>query len=164
MFANPAPGRSQEEALAVVERLGKALPPGYILVLGGASVTFRESGSALVFALIVGILVAYMVLASQFNSYIDPITVLTILPLSIAGAAWALATDQPTAARDVSTAKALASDAARLAGRHALQCHGAIGYTVEYDLHLYLKRAEALARWWGDAAWHRDRVGVALGI
>ena len=48
--------------------------------------------------------------------------------------------------RDVSMAKAMASDAARLAGRQALQCHGAIGYTVEYDLHLYLKRAEALAR------------------
>ena len=61
-------------------------------------------------------------------------------------------------------AKAMASDAARLAGRQALQCHGAIGYTVEYDLHLYLKRAWALARTWGDAAWHRDRVGRALGI
>ena len=33
----------------------------------------------------------------------------------------------------------------------ALQCHGAIGYTTEYDLHLYMKRAWALARSWGDA-------------
>jgi alkylation response protein AidB-like acyl-CoA dehydrogenase len=64
----------------------------------------------------------------------------------------------------VSTAKALASDAARFTARQALQCHGAIGYTVEYDLHLYLKRAEALARTWGDAAWHRRRVATALGI
>jgi alkylation response protein AidB-like acyl-CoA dehydrogenase len=62
----------------------------------------------------------------------------------------------------VSTAKALASDAARVTARQALQCHGAIGYTVEYDLHLYLKRAEALARTWGDAAWHRARVGRAI--
>jgi len=41
---------------------------------------------SLVFALIVGILVAYMVLASQFNSLLHPMTVLTILPLSLAGA------------------------------------------------------------------------------
>jgi multidrug efflux pump subunit AcrB len=46
--------------------------------------------SSLVFALIIGILVAYMVLASQFNSFLDPVTVLTILPLSVAGAMFAL--------------------------------------------------------------------------
>jgi multidrug efflux pump subunit AcrB len=46
--------------------------------------------SQLVFALILGILVAYMVLASQFNSFLHPVTVLSILPLSIAGAAFAL--------------------------------------------------------------------------
>lgn len=83
---------------------------------------------------------------------------------AVYGAAWSLATGAPTAGRDVSMAKALASDAARLAVRNTLQCHGAIGYTVEYDLHLYLKRAEALSRAWGDAAWHRRRVAVALGI
>ena len=83
---------------------------------------------------------------------------------AVYGAAWSLATGSPTAGRDVSTAKALASDAARLAVRSTLQCHGAIGYTVEYDLHLYLKRAEALSRAWGDAAWHRRRVAVSLGI
>ena len=42
-----------------------------------------------------------------------------------------------------------------LAARHALQVHGAIGYTSEYDLHLWMKRAWALAASWGDAAWHR---------
>ncbi len=83
---------------------------------------------------------------------------------AVHAAAWSLATGAGTAERDVSMAKALASDAARLAGRKALQCHGAIGYTTEYDLHLYLKRVEVLARTWGDAAWHRDRVGRALGI
>ena len=49
-----------------------------------------------------------------------------------------------------------------LAGRQALQCHGAIGYTVEYDLHLWMKRAWALAAAWGDAAWHRERVARAI--
>lgn len=83
---------------------------------------------------------------------------------AVYGAAWSLNTGAETASRDVSMAKALASDAARLAVRSSLQCHGAIGYTVEYDLHLYLKRAESLVRTWGDAGWHRRRVAAALGI
>ncbi|WP_437827184.1 efflux RND transporter permease subunit [Sorangium sp. So ce1153] len=90
IFGNVAPGRSQGEAVARVEALGRDLPAGYRLVLGGASVTFRESMGGLLFALALGILVAYMVLASQFNSFLHPVTVLTILPLSIAGAAFAL--------------------------------------------------------------------------
>jgi len=59
-------------------------------------------------------------------------------------------------------AKAYASDAALVVARKALQCHGAIGYTVEYDLHLWLKRIWALAAAWGDAAWHRERVAESL--
>ena len=90
IFANPAAGHSQEEALRYVETLSKTLPIGYRAVLGGASVAFRESSSSLFFALWLGIVVAYMVLASQFNSFLHPVTVLTILPLSIAGAAFAL--------------------------------------------------------------------------
>ncbi len=62
----------------------------------------------------------------------------------------------------VSMAKAFASDAAMGAARAALQCHGAIGYSFEYDLHLWMKRAWALAAAWGDAAWHRARVGKAI--
>lgn len=91
VFANVAPGHSQDEALARVEALGRAMPVGYRLVLGGASVAFRESMSSLYFALVLGLIVAYMVLASQFNSLLHPVTVLTILPLSVAGAAAALA-------------------------------------------------------------------------
>jgi alkylation response protein AidB-like acyl-CoA dehydrogenase len=79
-------------------------------------------------------------------------------------AAWSLATGAEHRGPDVSLAKALASDAADVVGRKALQCHGAIGYTVEADLQLYLKRSWALIRAWGDAAWHRDRIGQALGI
>ena len=61
-------------------------------------------------------------------------------------------------------AKALATDAAAVTGRAALQCHGAIGYTVEHDLHLFLKRSWALSRSWGDRAFHADRVASALAI
>lgn len=77
-------------------------------------------------------------------------------------AAWSVARGEPTLSRDVSMAKAMASDAAELVGRKALQCHGAIGYTVEADLHLFLKRTWALARSWGDSAFHTDRVATAL--
>ncbi|HET9233353.1 MAG TPA: efflux RND transporter permease subunit, partial [Candidatus Eisenbacteria bacterium] len=89
--ANIAPGHSQEDALARVEALGRDVPVGYRLVLGGASVAFKESMGSLIFALFLGLAVAYMVLASQFNSFLNPLTVLTILPLSVAGAAAGLA-------------------------------------------------------------------------
>jgi alkylation response protein AidB-like acyl-CoA dehydrogenase len=79
-------------------------------------------------------------------------------------AAWSLAHRDPDAAVHVAMAKAQASDAAHRTGRQALQCHGAIGYSFEYDLHLYLKRAWALAATWGDARWHRARIGAALGL
>ncbi|HVV35694.1 MAG TPA: acyl-CoA dehydrogenase family protein [Acidimicrobiales bacterium] len=78
-------------------------------------------------------------------------------------AAWSAAHDAPTRSRDASTAKAMASDAAELVARKALQCHGAIGYTVEADLHLFLKRTWALSRAWGDAAHHADRVAASFG-
>ena len=90
IYGNVAPGKSQGEALQYIETISKDLPPGYRAVLGGSSVAFRESMGQLVFALILGIMVAYMVLASQFNSFLHPVTVLSILPLSIAGAAFAL--------------------------------------------------------------------------
>ena len=73
-------------------------------------------------------------------------------------AAWSLASAQPTLTHDASMAKAMASDAADLAARVALQVHGAIGYTWECDLHFFLKQAWALSRAWGDAATHRRIV------
>lgn len=68
----------------------------------------------------------------------------------------------PEASVHASMSKAAASDAAGVVAEAALQCHGAIGYTVEYDLHLFLKRTWALQRRVGDAAWHRRRVRRAL--
>jgi len=60
--------------------------------------------------------------------------------------------------RDVSAAKVAAGDAAYLASRTALQVHGAIGYTQEHDLSLWLQRVRGLLSTWGTAAWHRARV------
>ena len=64
----------------------------------------------------------------------------------------------------VSMAKAMASDAVDLACRSALQCHGAIGYTVEHDLQLWLKRGWALSASWGDARRHRRRIAADLAL
>lgn len=77
-------------------------------------------------------------------------------------AAWSVAERHTEAPIHVSMAKATAGDAALLAARQALQCHGAIGYSYEYDLHLFMKRTWALAATWGTAVWHRDRVGRAI--
>lgn len=77
-------------------------------------------------------------------------------------AAWSIAQEDDARSVHVGMAKARASEAALLAGRVALQVHGAIGYTTEYDLHLFLKRTWALAASWGDAAWQSDRVGRAI--
>jgi alkylation response protein AidB-like acyl-CoA dehydrogenase len=77
-------------------------------------------------------------------------------------AAWSLARESPERATHVSMAKLYASTSALRAARAALQCHGAIGYSFEHDLHLWMKRAWALAAAWGDAAWHRARVANAI--
>jgi alkylation response protein AidB-like acyl-CoA dehydrogenase len=74
------------------------------------------------------------------------------------GAAWALDQGSPDASRAASVAKAYASEAALEAARVSLQVHGAIGYTWECDLHLFLKRTWALAEAWGSAADHRARL------
>ena len=77
-------------------------------------------------------------------------------------AAYALANGGEDLDRSVSMAKCFASDAAEVVARKALQCHGAIGYTTEHDLHFWLKRSWALAAAWGDASWHRRRVAALL--
>lgn len=64
--------------------------------------------------------------------------------------------------RDVSAAKVAASEAALLAARASLQTHGAIGFTQEHDLSLWLLRVQALRSAWGTPEDHRKRVLEAL--
>jgi alkylation response protein AidB-like acyl-CoA dehydrogenase len=80
-------------------------------------------------------------------------------------AAWSL--DQGgarSARRDIAMAKALSSDAAERVAGIALQCHGAIAYTTEYDLHLFAKRVWASSRTWGNADTHRAFIAGTLGL
>ena len=74
----------------------------------------------------------------------------------------ALSLGSQNAARDVSAAKVACTDAAYLAARNVLQVHGAIGYTQEYDLSLWLTKVRALYSAWGTQAEHRARVLHAL--
>ncbi|MDE2491855.1 MAG: efflux RND transporter permease subunit [Elusimicrobia bacterium] len=90
--ANPAPGHSQGEALAAVQAMSKdLLPDGYHIVMSGNAQLFKETFLSLMFVMVLGIFVAYMVLATQYNSFIDPVTVLMALPFSVTGALAALA-------------------------------------------------------------------------
>lgn len=57
-----------------------------------------------------------------------------------------------------SAAKVATSDAAYLASRTALQLHGAIGYTSEFDLSLWILKVRALVTAWGTPAYHRQQV------
>jgi alkylation response protein AidB-like acyl-CoA dehydrogenase len=73
-------------------------------------------------------------------------------------AAYTVAVAPTRADWSVSHAKASAGDAARAASRNCTQVHGAMGYTWECDLHIWMKRALALDREWGDAGFHKNRI------
>ena len=91
IFGNPAPGASQGDAINVsLAAAQEILPAGYRATASGTSKTFQESFQSLGFALVMGIIVAYMVLASQFNAFTHPFTVLLALPFSASGALLAL--------------------------------------------------------------------------
>jgi hydrophobe/amphiphile efflux-1 (HAE1) family protein len=91
IYANLATKVAQGEAIDYVTNvLMKELPGGYSLFQSGSSKTFKDSFSSLVFVFVLGLIIAYMVLASQFNSFTHPITILSILPFSFTGAFLAL--------------------------------------------------------------------------
>ena len=79
------------------------------------------------------------------------------------GAALALATAEDATA-DVSAAKVAAADAAYLAARTCLQLHGAVGYTAEHDVGLWMTKVRALLGVWGPQDFHRARVASGLGL
>lgn len=77
-------------------------------------------------------------------------------------AGWVLAAGAADPDLAVSFAKLYATRAADLAARTALQCHGAIGYTWEHDLHLWMKRVWALSTAWGTTSAHQEVVASAV--
>jgi alkylation response protein AidB-like acyl-CoA dehydrogenase len=84
-------------------------------------------------------------------------------------AAWALANrdrngdaSRREAELAVSTAKVYAEEAGRVGAKIALQVHGAIGYTIECDLHFFMKRVWTFAPFYGTSAEHRARIGAHI--
>ena len=70
----------------------------------------------------------------------------------------------PARAAAASRAKARCAEAATRITREAIQFHGAIGFTDEFDAGLFLKRALVLTAWLGGATWHRRRYArLAIG-
>jgi alkylation response protein AidB-like acyl-CoA dehydrogenase len=79
-------------------------------------------------------------------------------------AGWAVAEDDEDADEQVHIAKAWTSEASRRVVGQCQQMHGGIGFTKDYKIQLYYRRQKASELAWGDADYHRDKVGVALGI
>lgn len=96
IYANVQPGVSQKLALEKAQDVAKrVLPNGYSVKLSGSAQTFSESIQSLLIALVMGLFVAYMILGTQFNSFIHPFTILMALPFCLVGAFIALwATNQ----------------------------------------------------------------------
>jgi HAE1 family hydrophobic/amphiphilic exporter-1 len=93
VYANPSKGHSQGEALDYVAKMTQdktLMPEGYHIIMAGNSQLLGDSFKSLGIVLLMGIFVAYMVLGSQFNSFIHPVTVLMALPFSVTGALMAL--------------------------------------------------------------------------
>ncbi len=91
VFGNLAPGASQAAVLdRTTQIIKEILPSGYAYGFEGAAAGLGEAFGSLFSALLIGILVAYLILAVQFNSFIHPISVLMALPFSATGAIIAL--------------------------------------------------------------------------
>lgn len=91
LYGQLAAGKSQAQVLGRAQAIAReVLPEGYTVSLEGASAGMQKSFQDLVIALLMGIVVAYMVLAVQFNSFVHPISVLIALPFSVTGALLAL--------------------------------------------------------------------------
>lgn len=89
--AGLAPGMALGDGINEMERIGKkVLDESFNTSLSGASLDFKESSSNTLFAFIVAIILIFLVLAAQFESFVDPIIIIITVPLAIAGAVLSL--------------------------------------------------------------------------
>jgi multidrug efflux pump len=89
--ANLAPGTSLGEAVEFIEAVaGRTLPAGYVLDFNGQTREFKSTSNTLAVTFVLALVFIYLVLAAQFESFIDPLVILFTVPLSMTGALAAL--------------------------------------------------------------------------
>jgi len=92
IYGNLGKDLSQQQVLAKAKEISeKIMGEGYVFKLAGSAEDFQQAFFGFIFALVMGFVVAYMVLASQFNSFLHPVTVFMAMPFSFSGAFLALA-------------------------------------------------------------------------
>lgn len=85
--ANTAEGKTLGDGIAAMDRIAKeTLPKNFSTSLAGVSKEFAESSSSLVFAFLLALALIFLILAAQFESWVDPLIVMFTVPLAIAGA------------------------------------------------------------------------------
>ena len=85
--ANTAPGMTVGDGIRVMERISnEVLDETYTTALAGISNEYQESSSSLVFAFVFALLLVYLVLSAQFESFRDPFVIMFTVPLALAGA------------------------------------------------------------------------------
>jgi alkylation response protein AidB-like acyl-CoA dehydrogenase len=148
----PGIARALDQATAVLcaEMLG-----GMECVLGTAAAYARER---IQFGRAIGSFQAVKHRAADMQIATDGATSLTDQAIEAA------VNDPDALALDASVAKSFLSDAFVQTARDSIQIHGGVGFTWEYDTHLYLRRARSSAALLGDATWHRARIARLVGI
>lgn len=89
--ADPAEGQTIGNGIEKMDEIAaEVLPEGFSTSLAGTSKEFAESGSSLIFAFLLALVLVYLVLAAQFESFADPLIIMLTVPLALAGAVLSL--------------------------------------------------------------------------
>ncbi|RFC53288.1 efflux RND transporter permease subunit [Brumimicrobium aurantiacum] len=85
--AAPVPGKTIGDGIAEMDKIAEEiLDPSFSTSLAGTSKEFAESGGSLIFAFGLALVLVYLVLSAQFESFRDPFTIMLTVPLALAGA------------------------------------------------------------------------------
>ncbi len=85
--ANPAPGYTLGDGIDAMNKIGEeVLDESFTTALAGTSKEFTESSNSLLFAFVLALILVYLILSAQFESFIDPLIVMFTVPLALAGA------------------------------------------------------------------------------
>jgi alkylation response protein AidB-like acyl-CoA dehydrogenase len=157
---------------APAEALGGTGGTGDLAALGAVLVSAEAVGAA---ARLLEMTIEYVTQRQQFGVVIgsfqaikhaaaDMLVEIETARSAVYYAAWALGSGDAAAAGAVSMAKAYAAPAAASVADKALALHGAVGFTWEHDLHLFLKRTHTARALFGSAGAHRERVAADLDL